>query len=109
MVERAKILFPLSQIGAVTEGQRGQIIKQSRIYGKYDKVVDRESAFEVLMAIIGSCVLPSRWIGGTAFIPILMYDGTRGFAKGKWIKYAFYTFYPLHLFFIYLFRCAILK
>ena len=50
MVERAKILFPLSQIGAVTEGQRGQIINQSRLYGKYDKVVDRESAFEVLMA-----------------------------------------------------------
>lgn len=50
MVERAKILFPLSQIGAVTEGQRGQIINQSRIYGKYDKIVDRESAFEVLMA-----------------------------------------------------------
>ena len=50
MVERAKILFPLSQIGAVTEGQRGQIINQSRIYGKYDKAIDRESAFEVLMA-----------------------------------------------------------
>ena len=49
MVERAKILFPLSQIGAVTEGQRGHIINQSRLYGKYDKVVDRESAFEVLM------------------------------------------------------------
>ena len=50
MVERAKILFPLSQIGAVTEGQRGQIINQSRLYGKYDKVIDRESAFEVLLA-----------------------------------------------------------
>ena len=50
VVERAKILFPLSQIGAVTEGQRGQIINQSRLYGKYDKVVDRESAFEVLVA-----------------------------------------------------------
>ena len=49
IVERAKILFPLSQIGAVTEGQRGQIINQSRLYGKYDKVIDRESAFEVLM------------------------------------------------------------
>ena len=49
VVERAKILFPLSQIGAVTEGQRGQIISQSRLYGKYDNVVDRESAFEVLM------------------------------------------------------------
>ena len=50
MVERAKILFPLSQIGAVTEGQRLDIIKQSRIYGKYDTPIDRESAFEVLMA-----------------------------------------------------------
>ena len=49
MVQRAKILFPLSQIGAVTPEQRTQIISQSRLYGRYDKVVDRESAFEVLM------------------------------------------------------------
>ena len=49
MVERAKILFPLSQIGAITEGQRLDIIKQSRIYGKYDQMVDRESAYEILM------------------------------------------------------------
>jgi len=49
MVERAKILFPLSQIGAVTEGQRLDIIKQSRIYGKYDTPIDRESAYEILM------------------------------------------------------------
>ena len=50
VVERAKILFPLSQIGAITEGQRLDSIKQSRIYGKYDKALDRESAFEVLLA-----------------------------------------------------------
>ena len=50
VVERAKVLFPLSQIGAITEGQRLDIIKQSRIYGKYDTPVERESAFEVLMA-----------------------------------------------------------
>ena len=50
VVERAKILFPLSQIGAITEGQRGDLIRQSRVYGKYDKPIDRESAFEVLMA-----------------------------------------------------------
>ena len=49
IVQRAKILFPLSQIGAVTEGQRLDIIKQSRIYGKYDEMVDRESAYELLM------------------------------------------------------------
>ena len=50
IVERAKILFPLSQIGAITEGQRSDIIRQSRIYGKYDEMVDRESAYEILMA-----------------------------------------------------------
>lgn len=58
MVERAKILFPLSQIGAITEGQRMDIMKQSRIYGKYDNPVDRQSAFEVLLAEAeqaGSC------------------------------------------------------
>jgi hypothetical protein len=49
IVQRAKILFPLSQIGAITEGQRLDIIKQSRIYGKYDTPVDRESAFEKLL------------------------------------------------------------
>jgi DNA helicase HerA-like ATPase len=49
MVERAKILFPLSQIGAITDGQRLDLIKQSRIYGKYDTPIDRESAYEILM------------------------------------------------------------
>ena len=50
VVERAKIVFPLSQIGAITEQQREQIIKSSRIYGRYDTMIDRESAFEVLLA-----------------------------------------------------------
>lgn len=49
IVERAKILFPLSQIGAITDAQRDQIIKTSRIFGKYDAMIDRESAFEVLL------------------------------------------------------------
>ena len=50
MVERAKILFPVSQIGAITEGQRLDIIKQSLIYGKYDEAKERDSAFEMLIA-----------------------------------------------------------
>ena len=49
MVERAKILFPLSQIGAITEGQRLDLIKGSDIYTKYDEMIDRESAFEILI------------------------------------------------------------
>ena len=50
IVERAKILFPLSQIGAVTEEQRSDLIKRSRLYGRYDHPVDRESAYELITA-----------------------------------------------------------
>ena len=50
IVERAKILFPLSQIGAITDDQRRDLIRKSRIYGVYDKSFDRESAYEVLVA-----------------------------------------------------------
>ncbi len=50
IVERAKILFPLSQIGAITDEQRQSLIRQSRLYGTYEKIFDRESAYEVLVA-----------------------------------------------------------
>ena len=50
IVERARILFPLSQIGAITEGQRLDIRNASPLKGKYDNVIDRESAFELLLA-----------------------------------------------------------
>ena len=49
IVERAKILFPLSQIGAITDDQRNDLIRKSRIYGVYDKSFDRQSAYEVLV------------------------------------------------------------
>ena len=49
MVQRAKILFPLSQIGAITPEQRSAIMRTSRLMGKYDNMVDRESAFEQLI------------------------------------------------------------
>ena len=50
VVERARILFPLSQIGAITEAQRKEIIEWSGLGGKYDNPIDRESAFEILLA-----------------------------------------------------------
>ena len=49
VVQRAKVLFPLSQIGAVTEDQRKEIIRQSRLSGQNDTPVDRESAYEQLI------------------------------------------------------------
>ena len=49
IVERAKILFPLSSIGAITEGQRLDINKAAPAHIKeYDAYFDRESAYEVL-------------------------------------------------------------
>ena len=50
IVERAKILFPLSQIGAITPEQRKDLINRSRLFGRYDHIIDRESAYELITA-----------------------------------------------------------
>lgn len=50
IVNRAKVLFPLSQIGAITDDERTSIIKKSKLYGRYEKSIDRESAFEKILA-----------------------------------------------------------
>ena len=52
VVERAKILFPLSQIGAITAGQRLDIQNAAPDNIKeYLNYVDRESAYEVLTEV----------------------------------------------------------
>lgn len=53
-------------------------------------------------AVICSCLAPSGIIAMFAFIPINMYNGKRGFIKGKLVKYLFYGFYPLHLIVLYI-------
>ncbi len=50
ITERAFILPPRSQIGAITDEQRAVIISNSLIAGVYEAEVDRESAFEMLKA-----------------------------------------------------------
>jgi DNA helicase HerA-like ATPase len=50
IVDRAKIVPPRSQVGAITPEQRKQIIQSSSIAGHYEKMVDRESAYEKLQA-----------------------------------------------------------
>ena len=47
---------------------------------------------------LGSCITLSTWRAGFAFIPINLYNGKRGFIQGPVLKYAFYAFYPLHIF-----------
>src|SRR5881394_3194674 len=56
VVERAKIVPPRSQVGAITPDQRKQIIASSIIAGHYEKAVDRESAFEKLQERAGQKV-----------------------------------------------------
>jgi DNA helicase HerA-like ATPase len=48
IVERAFICPPRSKIGPITPEERQQIIKNSLVFGTYEAVVDRESAFEKL-------------------------------------------------------------
>jgi uncharacterized protein len=47
-VERAFIIPPHGKIGPITAEQRNAIIQRSPIFGHYEKMIDRESAYEVL-------------------------------------------------------------
>lgn len=48
MVERAFIIPPASQIGPISDAERSEIIANSLVAGVYEKVVDRDSAYEKL-------------------------------------------------------------
>ncbi|WON74516.1 DUF853 domain-containing protein [Nitrosospira sp. Is2] len=48
MVERAFILPPASRIGPITEAERRTIIESSVLFGHYEQILDRESAYEII-------------------------------------------------------------
>jgi len=50
MVARSWICPPASQIGPIAPAQRQGLIQQSVIFGHYEKMIDRESAYERLQA-----------------------------------------------------------
>lgn len=50
MVERVLVRPPQSRIGPLTESERAKILGRSPLKGRYDAMVDRESAFELLQA-----------------------------------------------------------
>lgn len=50
MVDRALIYPPRSQLPPLSDAEREQICKKSALYGHYEKVLDRESAYEMLRA-----------------------------------------------------------
>ena len=48
MVERAFIAPPASQVGPISAEERSQMMRSSALLAKYEKTVDRESAYEKL-------------------------------------------------------------
>ena len=48
IVDRGYILPPHSRIGTISTAERAQVISVSVVSGVYERVVDRESAFEIL-------------------------------------------------------------
>ena len=58
----------------------------------------------ILQAVLGTCFESGGWAAGLAFIPINLYNGKRGFIRGKFLKFAFYAAYPLHILVLYWIR-----
>ena len=50
VVERAFVIAPHSRLGPLTPEERAQTISSSVLYGHYEALVDRESAYELLRA-----------------------------------------------------------
>ena len=48
IVEQAFVIPPFSQIGVITPDQRQSIIKDSVLFGHYEQMQDRDSAYEIL-------------------------------------------------------------
>lgn len=51
-VERGFILPPLSRIGSITDEERKNVMASSPVIGKYDKLVNQESAYEKIQDLM---------------------------------------------------------
>ena len=79
IVERAWICPPQSQIGPITPEQRQALLANSLVAGQYEKVVDRESAFEKLKARRGVDATPAATGGGLGdMLSKIGFPGTGG-------------------------------
>ncbi|MCY1358503.1 hypothetical protein D9M68_589790 [compost metagenome] len=60
LVQRVAIAPPQSRIGPLSAGEREALIRQSPLAGRYDKPVDRESAYEILLARAADAQAPAE-------------------------------------------------
>jgi hypothetical protein len=59
VVERAFVVPPESQVGPISDEERKQILRSSPLLAKYEKAVDRESAYEKLKQRTEQSAAPS--------------------------------------------------
>ena len=52
VVERCSVIAPCSRLGPMDAAERDRTIKGSLLYGHYEQVLDRESAYEKLKAVV---------------------------------------------------------
>ena len=64
VVERALVLPPRSRIGPITADERAKLLQNSVVTGVYEKVVDRESAYERLKGRAENAPSPAGSGGG---------------------------------------------
>jgi DNA helicase HerA-like ATPase len=69
VVERSFILPPASRIGPLSAQERQAIIRASLVYGVYEKVIDRESAYEKLQQTSAATASKVPAHGAPAFAP----------------------------------------
>ena len=81
-------LFAVSWVLNADYGWRGYVFLLIMYWFRYEKLAQ---------AVVGSSWLYYEWKACFAYISINMYNGKRGFIKGKAAKYFFYAFYPVHL------------
>jgi DNA helicase HerA-like ATPase len=58
IAQRALIAPPSSRLGPISSEERGEIIKHSVVHGVYEKSIDRESAYEILMKRVEAAEQP---------------------------------------------------
>ncbi len=62
MVQMGRVVPPSGQIGPITDDERLAVMKSSVVYGTYETMVDRESAYEILR---GRATNDKPALGGT--------------------------------------------
>ncbi len=64
MVQRTLVRPPSSRLGPLTDAEREKVMQDSPLFGQYDEIVDRESAFEQLTGRAEEAVPQASGEGG---------------------------------------------